>query len=159
MDVAQVLGTFSLRDFLTSVFVLLFCIKQAGELLGWFLAKTGIETKTFRKIKNDAIKLEKHDTMLNKIWEKIDGLDKKFDDMSKELKETKRESDDRRMAQIRREILEFANRIKEDQPDKEMCDEIFELHDEYEALLVRWGNHNGRTTRAMREIEEYYQQL
>ena len=43
--------------------------------------------------------------------------------------------------------------------DKEMCDEIFELHEEYETLLVRWSKHNGRTTRAMSEIEEYYRDL
>ncbi len=159
MNVTEVIGTFNLRDFLISIFVLLFCIKQAGELLGWFLAKTGIETKTFRKIKSDAIKLEKHDAMLTKIWEKIDGLDKKFDDLNKEIKDTRKESDDRRMAQIRREILEFANHIREDQPDKEMCEEVFELHEEYETLLLRWGKHNGRTTRAMAEIEEYYRDL
>ena len=159
MDAFQTFATFDLKDFLISVFVLLFCIKQAGELLEWFLTKTGIETKTFRKIKNDTITLEKHDAMLGKIWDKIDGLDKKFDCIREQLKSTRKESDDRRMTQIRKEIREFANDIRVKLPDKEECEEIFELHEEYETLLARWGEHNGRTTRAMHEIEEYYQQL
>ena len=155
----QYMNEFSAKDALVYLFLFLFCLKQASELLSWFFSKTGLETKTVRKHKAAVEKLERHDAMLNDLSERLDGISKRLNTLSERIIDTERVSDHRRIRELRKEILDFANCMRQRGYDKEMCEEIFDSYEEYEGLLEKWKEKNGRTTRAMAEIKEYYQAL
>ena len=155
----QYMSEFSTKDFLIYVFIVLFCLKQMGELLDWFFKKTGIETKTIRKHRQAVDKLESHDKMLNDLSERIEDISKRLNTLSDRIIDNERVTDHRRLRELRKEILDFANCMRQRNYDKEMCEEILDSYEEYESLLKKWGETNGRTTRAMTEIKEYIHSL
>ena len=155
----QYMSEFSAKDFLVYVFIVLFCLKQMGELLEWFLKKTGIETKTIRKHKEAVSKLESHDKMLTDLSERLEDVSRRLNSLSDKIIDNERVTDHRRLRELRKEILDFANCMHQRGFDKEMCEEIFDSYEEYESLLVKWKEKNGRTTRAMTEIKDYFHTL
>lgn len=155
----QYMNEFTAKDALIHLFLFLFCLKQASELLSWFFSKTGIETKTMRKHKDAVDKLEKHENMLDDLNNKIDEINQKLSKLSDKIIDNEKTMDYRRMRELRRTILDFANGMAKRQYDKEMCDDIFDNYEEYEGLLLKWNETNGRTARAMDAINRYYQTL
>lgn len=155
----QYMNEFSAKDALIYLFLFLFCLKQASELLSWFFGKTGIETKAMRKHKEAVNKLEKHDVMLDDLNKKIDEINQKLSQLSDKIIDNEKVTDYRRMRELRRTILDFANGMSKRSYDREMCEEIFDLYEEYEGLLNKWQETNGRTTRAMDSITRYYHSL
>lgn len=155
----QYINTFSPKEFLVYIFVFLFCIKQMGELIEWFLHKTGIESKATRERRAEREKLEKHDKRIDELVNAVNEIKSQVNSMSASITNNEKITDHRRMRELRREILDFANAMHQRKYDRDMCDEIFDDHEEYEALLKKWDEKNGRTTRAMHEISEYYETL
>lgn len=159
MDIAGYLKEYSLPGTLLSLLILLFCLKQIGELLEWFSDKTGLQTRGLRKYKEMETKVERHDQAFKDLADQMKELSKKIDNLSNETLETRKESDHRRMKELRNNIWNFENTMRERHYDKERCDAILEEHDEYECLIKRWGEQNGKTTRAIESIKEYRREI
>lgn len=155
----EYVGEFSTKDFLLSLFILLFCLRQMGDLLEWFFSKTGIETKSVRRVRAAKEQLDRHEQMLAEISKSLNAINTKLEELSEKTFNTEKTADVRRMKELRKSILSFANEMKRQEYDKEMCEDIFEAHDEYDELVKKWHEKNGRTTRAMNEIMDYYHKL
>ena len=79
--------------------------------------------------------------------------------LSNKVNENRKESDLTRIKEIRSRILDFANSLPKRERSIDEIEEIFDLHDEYERLLEKYDQTNGRTTRAMEVVEIYYDKL
>ena len=79
--------------------------------------------------------------------------------LSNKVNENRKESDLTRIKEIRSRILDFANTLPKSERSIDELEEIFDLHDEYEILLEKYNQTNGRTTRAMEVVESYYDKL
>lgn len=79
--------------------------------------------------------------------------------LSNKVNENRKESDLTRIKEIRSRILDFANTLPKSERSIDELEEIFDLHDEYEVLLEKYNQTNGRTTRAMEVVETYYDRL
>ena len=79
--------------------------------------------------------------------------------LSNKVNENRKESDLTRIKDIRSRILDFANTLPKSERSIDELEEIFDLHDEYEVLLEKYNQTNGRTTRAMEVVESYYDKL
>ncbi len=158
-QLVQYLESFSPKNFVIYVFIFLFCIKQMGELTEWFLRKTGIESKVTREHRAELEKLDRHDKRIEELVAAVNEIKDQVNSMSERIIENEKTADHRRMRQLRKEILDFANAMNSRKYDKDLCDEMFDNHEEYEMLLKKWNEKNGRTTRAMEKISEYYKTL
>ena len=143
---------YSLTTTFLSFFALLFCIREAWQVVSWFAERLGIETARTRR------RLEAKD-MMKQHEESILKLQESVDEMKTDISQIRRENDNRRIKEIRRHILDFSKGLKDYPPSREDCEAIFEEHDEYAFLLKRWDKHNGIVSRAMEEIENYYHTL
>ena len=79
--------------------------------------------------------------------------------LSNKVNENRKEADLTRIKEIRSRILDFANTLPKSERSIDELEEIFDLHDEYEVLLEKYNQTNGRTTRAMEVVETYYDRL
>lgn len=143
---------YSVTTTFLSFFALLFCVREAWQVVGWFAEKAGIETARTRRRQETQDMMARHEESIKKLQESVD-------EMKKDLHATRKENDNRRIKEIRKDILEFAKTLKECPPSREEVESIFEEHDEYSFLLERWGKQNGIVSHAMEEIESYYHTL
>lgn len=87
----------------------------------------------------------------------IDGIGKDVSDLKKSQEALSRKVDKNEMNRMRHEVLGFANSCKNKQRHtKEEFDHIFELNDQYMALLERSGEKNGQFEEAFSFIKVLY---
>lgn len=151
----QYLTELSLKDVLLCFFIVLFCLKQGGELIDWFIKRTGLETNITRKHKEAVSELAEHDKAIEEMAKRFDSIGAQIKALSDKITENERITDHRRMRELRHDILDFANCMQQRSYGKELCEEILDSYDEYEDLLEKWGEKNGRTARAIAEIKIY----
>ena len=98
---------------------------------------------------------ERSDTIL----EQIQKISEQLADLSNEVKTNREHSDRTRIKDIRSRILDFANSLPHTERSIDELEEIFDLDEEYITLLDKYGEKNGRTTRAIERIKEYYDKV
>lgn len=89
--------------------------------------------------------------MTNEIADRMDKLEK-------DLQMVKDNADQKRIKDLRWQILDFANSAKKLTYQRESYDHIYALHEEYEDLLKKYGMTNGKVTRAMEIIDRTYEE-
>lgn len=143
---------YSVTTTFLSFFALLFCVREAWQVVSWFAEKLGIQTARTRRRQEAQDMMKQHE-------DSILALQNSVEEMKEDIRQIRKENDNRRIKEIRRHILDFSKELKEYPPSREDCEAIFEEHDEYTFLLNRWDKHNGIVSRAMEEIEGYYHTL
>lgn len=146
-------------DSILFLFIVLFAIREAFEVIDWFCRKLGIETKWGRKNREQEEMLVKHEALLLNLPNQIEKLSQQLSELSLEVKSNREEADRTRIKEIRSKILDFANSIPKRERSIEEVEEIFDLDEEYLTLLEKYGEHNGRTTRAMEVVNQYYDKI
>ena len=83
-------------------------------------------------------------------------------DLKSHLDAVEKENDMRRIKDLKSEILAFSRSLKPFEQNKvseeftsEDFDSVFESYEEYETLLSKYGMKNGKTTRAMENINKH----
>ena len=142
--------------------IILSVIKFCYELIDGILSRFGITTKrTLKKQEIDTriAKLEEHS---NETYTQMNEIISGISDIKSSLVYVEEENDMRRIKDLKSEILAFSRSIKRFEADgmaddftEEDFDRIFEAYREYEDLLLKHGMENGKTTRAMNNINKY----
>jgi len=93
------------------------------------------------------------------INEKIDDIEEEIKHVAKKVDEVDMKNDQNRMKELRWTILSFANTLGEDEKTRtvEEFDDIYAAYEEYEELLNKHSMKNGRTNRAMKKVDKYYE--
>lgn len=127
---------------------------RIGELLSLFLNYIG------RELTKDLS--DRMDTMEKTTKE----LDKKIDQTNFQVKQLDNKIDQNRIKEIRGKILDFShsldnelNELTIEGRDKEDFDFIYKIHEEYENLLELHNLKNGKTDRAMSNIDYHYNKI
>lgn len=92
----------------------------------------------------------------------IESLKKDVKRLEEQSNRIETENDERRIKDLRSEILNFAEAIRrpDSDNDREQYEHvIFDLHKEYEELLSRYGRQNGKVDKAMGRITTKYEAL
>lgn len=133
------------------VFTILFAVKEAIELIGYFKKKMKITTgeENYRESIEDRISiLESHDK------EQISGIAK----ISKCVEEIRRQLLDKEIDDIRWEILDFASALSAGRKfSKEQFDHVVSIHQKYDKILEANHMTNGLVDCSMDVILERYE--
>jgi len=92
------------------------------------------------------------------INEKIDDIEEEIKHVAEKVDEVDMKNDQNRMKELRWTILSFANTLGDNEKTRtvEEFDDIYAAYDEYEQLLTKHSMKNGRTNRAMKKVDRYY---
>jgi ferritin-like metal-binding protein YciE len=112
-------------------------LKQIKQGLAWLGRQINAELK------------EEINKYRNELKEHIEQADSRFE--TAEIKE-----DEKRIKDLRWEILDFGNSVKTKTYHKDAFDHIFESYAEYEELIFKYKRKNGQTDRAMKLIKNIY---
>lgn len=86
-------------------------------------------------------------------------VDKKLDVIEHKVDEMERLSDKKRIKDLRFDILSFDNSISTCKFSRESYEHVmFDIYEEYEQLLKKYDKTNGRVDRAMKRINDSYDQ-
>ena len=102
---------------------------------------------------------KKRDVQIDAILSQVQEISRQVAELSQEVKINREYSDRTRIKEIRSRILDFANSLPNTERSIDELEEIFDLDEEYITLLEKYGEKNGRTTRAMDLIKEYYNRI
>ena len=146
-------------DKIVFLFIVFLAIKELVILVDWYRDKFGVETKSTIQKKEYIEMILRHEALLLKIPEQIDNLAKQIECVSQNVEMNRRDEDHRRIKELRSYIRTFGNEILHEDKSIEEIEDVFDLHEEYVALLKKYGENNGRTDRAMNNINAYYQKI
>ena len=146
-------------DKILFLFILFLAIKELVVLIDWYKDRFGVETKEGIQRKEVLDMIMRHEALLVKIPDQIEKLAQQIECVSKNVEQTRCDDDHRRIKDLRSQIRNFGNAILYEDKSLEEIEDIFDLDEEYKALLTKYGESNGRTDRAMKNINAYYQKL
>lgn len=136
-----------------AVFLLLFAIKEAIDLISYFKKQGRIKTGSEQdkeNVENRLITLEKHDK-----WQY-----KEISKMSKGIENIESELLDNNLERKRRYILDFCSSLSNGQKqNKEAFNNVFKTYKKYEELLSVHNMENGQAEESMKFISEKYQEF
>ena len=135
-----------------AVFLLLFAIKEAIDLISYFKKQGRIKTGSEQdkeNVEKRLITLEEHDKwQYNEISKISKGIDDIKDTLLEDNIEKKRKS-----------ILDFCSSLSNEQKqNSEAFNDIFRTYADYEQILKDNGMENGQAEESMKFIREKYQE-
>ena len=96
----------------------------------------------------------------SEVEKSIEKLGVEIEEIRKEVKRQEFETDQKRIMDLRYNILDFADAIRKREFDRETYEHIiFDVHREYDELLNKYGMTNGKVARSMERINERYNEL
>ena len=129
-----------------------------GVLIGGFLGKGLLSfLEKYRKTRNkqeDKIEtIDNHDQEIASLQELYGTLNEKIDTCITGLQALTKEANGREARRLRREILKFADSLRDGRtPSKDSFEDIIDCNEEYEELIEKEGIKNGYTAREMKFV-------
>lgn len=153
MDTIENVAQFDYFIVILGFFAILFALKEAMEIIGWFKnkfrVKTGVEQDK-ETLEERIATLEKHDKWqyneISKISNGIEEIKERL--LNKEIED------------MRKTILDFCSSLASGQKqNKEAFDYIFKVHQHYDELLEDLHRENNVINESMKFISDKYQEF